>query len=59
MPHEIKITRIRRRNKTRRAARRTKNLRETNGTTASFPLTGPIPALRYGVPCDPASIVIR
>jgi hypothetical protein len=44
--------------KLRKFGAKSKKSRENNGTTASFPLEGPIPALRYGRPVDPASIVV-
>lgn len=44
--------------KARKFGARSKAHKENKGTTASFPLTGPIPSLRFGRPVDPASIVV-
>lgn len=52
-------TKTQRRCKLNKFGKKSKALRENKGTTASFPLEGPIPALRYGRPVDPASIVIN
>ena len=44
--------------KARKFGARTKIARENKGTTARFPLTGPIPALCRGVVVKPESIVV-
>lgn len=44
--------------KARKHGRNSKKEREIQGTTTSFPAEGPIPALRYGRPVDPASILV-
>lgn len=48
MPVELKKTRIRRAHKRKKLGAKGKALRENKGTTASFPLEGPIPSLRFG-----------
>ncbi len=44
--------------KTRKFGNKTKRRREIHGTTASFPLSGPIPSLRFGVPVDAKEILV-
>jgi len=51
-------TKVQRRCKAKKFGKKSKATRENKGTTASFPLEGAIPALRYGRPVDPASIVV-
>ena len=51
-------TKVQRNCKLRKFGNTSKRARENKGTTASFPLEGPIPALRYGMPVDPNSIVV-
>ena len=58
MPVELKKTRIKRNHKRKKLGAKGKALRENQGTTASFPLEGPIPSLRYGRPVDAESIEV-
>ncbi len=58
MPTELKRSRIKRAAKAKKMGARAKHRRENKGTTASFPLEGDLPALRFGVPVDPATIVV-
>jgi len=58
MPTELKKTTIRRGHKRKKMGQHGKALRENHGTTASFPLEGPIPSLRYGRPIDAAEIKV-
>jgi hypothetical protein len=51
-------TKVQRRCKLNKFGKKSKASRENNGTTASFPVEGPIPALRYGRPVDAASIIV-
>jgi len=44
--------------KAKKFGKRSKVARENKGTTASFPLEGALPSLRYARPVDPASIVV-
>ena len=48
MGHELFRTKIRRAAKLRKSGRRTRRALENKGSTDSFPLTGPLPAMRYG-----------
>ncbi|NCN40045.1 hypothetical protein GW916_02220 [bacterium] len=58
MPVERKKTEIRRTHKRKKLGAKGKRLRENQGTTASFPLEGPVPALRFGRPCEADSILV-
>ncbi len=58
MPVEMKKTTIRRAHKRKKMGARAKHLRENRGTTASFPLEGPIPSLRFGCPVAAESISV-
>jgi hypothetical protein len=51
-------TKVMRQAKLRNFGVNSKRERENKGTTASFPLEGPIPSLRYGRPVDAAKIVV-
>jgi len=51
-------TLIKRNHKAKKLGATAKNKRENKGTTAQFPLEGDIPALRYGMKVDPASILV-
>lgn len=51
-------TKVQRRCKLKKFGKTSKTQRENHGTTASFPLEGPLPSLRYGRPIDAASIII-
>jgi hypothetical protein len=44
--------------KTRKFGNKSKRRKENHGTTASFPLTGPIPSLRFGVPISASEIIV-
>ena len=58
MPVQLKITKIKRHHKSKKSGTHGKRLRENQGTTASFPLEGPLPALRYGRPIDAEKIIV-
>jgi hypothetical protein len=58
MPVQLKITRIKRHHKSKKLGAKNKRLRENKGTTASFPLEGPIPSLRFGRPIDAEKIIV-
>lgn len=51
-------TKTQRNCKVRKFGAKNKRVRQNVGTTASFPLEGPIPSLRYGMPVDAASIIV-
>ena len=51
-------TKVQRNCKARKFGATSKKEKENRGTTASFPLEGPIPALRYGRPVDAKSIIV-
>jgi hypothetical protein len=44
--------------KTRKFGNKSKRRKENHGTTASFPLSGPIPSLRFGVPVNANEISV-
>jgi hypothetical protein len=44
--------------KLRKFGAASKRERQNKGTTASFPLEGPVPALRFGRPVPPESILV-
>ena len=58
MPTELKKTRIRRAHKRKKLGAKGKHLRENQGTTASFPLEGPLPSLRFGRPIEADKILV-
>lgn len=58
MPVELKKTKIRRALKRKKLGARSKALRNNQGTTASFPLEGPLPSLRFGRPVEADSIAV-
>jgi hypothetical protein len=51
-------TMIKRNHKAVKMGATSKRKRENKGTTAQFPLEGDLPALRYGMKVDPASIIV-
>ena len=51
-------TKVQRNCKLRKFGATSKKEKEKKGTTASFPLEGPLPALRFGRLVDPASILV-
>jgi hypothetical protein len=58
MPARLAKTKKRRNLIRRKLGATSKHKRENLGTTPSFPLEGPLPALRYGFKVDPASIEV-
>lgn len=58
MPVQLKITTIQRHHKAKKLGAKGKRLRENKGTTASFPLEGPIPSLRFGRAIDADKIIV-
>jgi hypothetical protein len=58
MSSRLGKTKTQRDAKSRKFGKKSKTSRESKGTTASFPLEGALPSLRYGRPVDPSSIVV-
>ncbi len=58
MPTERKKAEIHRALKKKKLGASGKATRENSGTTQAFPLTGPVPTLRYGRKIDPKAIKV-
>jgi ribosomal protein L25 (general stress protein Ctc) len=59
MPARLAKTKKHRAKKTKKLGASSKSARENHGTTARFPLTGPIPAVRYGRVVKPETITVK
>lgn len=58
MPARLAKTKKHRQKKAAKLGNSSKRARENKGTTASFPLTGALPSLRYGVAVKADDIVV-
>jgi len=59
MPHELFKTKIKRTAKKNKSGRKSKRKKQNSGTTDSFPMTGPIPTMKYGKKVPDSQVVVK